>query len=311
MVANLNNDAKEKLAQINKIKKRRNNDEQNQIDILQGYANGFFGHGDYFGDKTLYRYINHMKSGTDSYFRKIGIELSSLKKLKVKLNRKYNSREKIWERLRELVSKSMTDNFNYLTREWLEKNDPALINDSFIIENIKTNSWEKVLKLYGLNPMVWNNSYPLRSYRGIVFEKSIKRILADKMTLVSSLNHLDDKSFIYNKLVAKAIKPDFIFTKFILDTKFSVSVNAENIIDERTSNQIEKYSDFFDNEIIILTFNQREKITYTKTKRIPIKIINIKSVVDLFFHHYQLRITENEITEIYENINNIPFWKIK
>ena len=45
-------DSSEKLKNISVLKKRKDNHEQNQRDILVGYSEGYFGGGDYFGDKT-------------------------------------------------------------------------------------------------------------------------------------------------------------------------------------------------------------------------------------------------------------------
>ena len=303
------NDFKEKTQKINIIKKRKDNHEQNQKDILIGYSKGYFGHGDFFGDPTLYRYINHMDTNTDTYFKKIGIDIKSLSELKNKMTRKYNSREKVWLRIRELIYKSVSENSNYLTREWLEKNDSDLIKDGFVIENIKTNSWEKVLKLYGLNPMVWNNSYPLRSYRGFVFEKSIKNIFQKHLREVKSLNEIDSNSFIHNKLIDKGIKPDFIFNELIIDTKFSVTFDKNNIINSTVSKQMEKYYDYFKLKVVILTFNQKEKLLKTQHKQYEIELINIRSLSRFLKRNLNVGVSKQEVIQIYENINNVPFWK--
>ena len=302
-------DFSEKNQKINIIKKRKDNHEQNQKDMLIGYSEGYFGHGDYFGDETLYRYINHMKTSTDTYFKKIGIELKTLGELKNKLDRKYNSREKIWVRLRGLVKESIKDNSNYLTREWIEKNDPELLKDSFIVENVKTNSWEKVLKLYGLNPMVWNNSYPLRSYRGFVFEKSIKTILKKHLREVKSINQIGSDCFIHNKLIDKGIKPDFIFSELIMDTKFSVTFDKNNIINSTVSKQMEKYYDYFKLKVVILTFNQKERLLKTQNKQYEIELINISSFSKFMSKYFKIKINNQELKEVFENINNVPFWK--
>lgn len=303
------NDFKEKTQKINVIKKRKDNHEQNQKDILIGYSKGYFGHGDYFGDPTLYRYINHMDTDTDTYFKKIGIDLRSLNELKNKLTRKYNSREKVWLRIRELVDKSVNENSNYLTREWLEKNDLDLIKDSFIIEDIKTNSWERVLKLYGLNPMVWNNSYPQRSYRGFVFEKSIKTIVRKHFREVKSLDQVGTDSFIHNKLIDKGIKPDFIFSEFIMDTKFSVTFDKDNIINTKVSKQMEKYYDYFKLKVVILTFNQKERLLKTQDKQYEIELINVRSLSKYMLKTLNVVITPQDLKQVFENINTIPFWK--
>jgi len=302
-------DFKEKTQKINVIKKRKNNHEQNQKDILIGYSKGYFGHGDYFGDPTLYRYINHMDTDTDTYFKKIGIDIKSLSKLKNKMTRKYNSREKVWLRIRELVCKSVSENSNYLTREWLEKNDSDLIKDNFIIENIKTNSWEKVLKLYGLNPMVWNNSYPLRSYRGFVFEKSIKSVFKKHLRQVKLLNEIDSDSFTYNKLIDKGIKPDFVFSDFIMDTKFSVTFDKNNVINSRVSKQMEKYYDYFKIKVVILTLNQKERFLKTQNKQYEIELINVRSLSKFMSRNLNVGISNQELIQVYENINTVPFWK--
>lgn len=303
------NDFKDKTKKINVIKKRKDNIEQNQKDILSGYSNGYFGYGDYFGEKTLYRYINHSKDNTDRYFKKIGIELDSLKNLKNQFDRKYNSRQKVLSRFRELVRLSIKNNTNYLTREWVENNDPDLIKDSFCIEKIKTNSWEKVLKIYGLNPMIWNNSYPTVSYRGFVFEKSIKKIFESKFNEVKNLDQLGNSSFIYNKLVSKGIKPDFIFSKLLIDTKFSVKFDKSGVLNKRVSNQLEKYIDFFNKRIIILTFNQTPRKIITYNKKIEVEIINLKQLQNFCYRELNYKISKKEITEVYENINSVPFWK--
>ena len=303
------NDFKEKTQKINVIKKRKDNHEQNQKDILIGYSKGYFGHGDFFGDPTLYRYINHMDTNTDNYFKKIGIDIKSLSELKNKMTRKYNSREKIWLRIRELVYNSVSENSNYLTREWLEKNDSDLIKDSFVIEDIKTNSWEKVLKLYGLNPMVWNNSYPLRSYRGFVFEKSIKNLFQKHLREVKSLNEMDSNSFIHNKLIDKGIKPDFIFSEFIMDTKFSVTFDKNNIINSTVSKQMEKYYDYFKLKVVILTFNQKEDLLKTQHKQYEIELINVRSLSRFMKRMLNVGVSNQEILQVFENINTVPFWK--
>lgn len=303
------NDFKEKTQKINVIKKRKDNHEQNQKDILIGYSKGYFGRGDFFGDPTLYRYINHMDTNTDTYFKKIGIDIKSLSELKNKLTRKYNSREKIWLRIRELVYNSVSENSNYLTREWLEKNDSDLIKDSFVIEDIKTNSWEKVLKLYGLNPMVWNNSYPIRSYRGFVFEKSIKTLFQKHLREVKSLNEIDSKSFIHNKLIDKGIKPDFIFSELIMDTKFSVIFDKNNIINSTVSKQMEKYYDYFKLKVVILTFNQKEDLLKTQHKQYEIELINVRSLSRFMKRKLNVGVSNQEILQVFENINTVPFWK--
>lgn len=303
-------DSSEKLKNISVIKKRKNNHEQNQRDILVGYSKGYFGRGDYFGDKTLYRHINHMEgTSTELYFKKLGIDLENLSDLQTRLSRKYNSREKIWVRIRELVSKSLEENSNCLTREWLEKNDPELIKDSFIVENIKTNSWEKVLKLYGLNPMVWNNSYPLRSYRGFVFEKSIKSVFETHFNEVRKLELLKKGCFIYNKVLSKGLKPDFVFTDFIMDTKFSLTYDKDGIVNQSVSKQLEKYYDFLKLKLVVLTFNQKEKTLLTKQKSYKVELINLKSLSSFFQKNLKIVLSNNNIMTVYENVNSIPFWK--
>lgn len=298
-----------KTEKINVIKKRKDNLEQNQKDILVGYSKGYFGYGDHFGETTLYRYINHSDQSTDSYFKKIGIELESLKTLKNQLERKYNSRQKILLRFRELVGLSIESNTNFLTREWVEKNDPDLIKDSFQIEKIKTNSWEKVLKIYGLNPMVWNNSYPTVSYRGFVFEKSIKKIFESKLNEVKELKLLDKSTFIYNKLISKGIKPDFIFSNILIDTKFSVKFDKYGVLNKRVSTQLEKYHKFFKKKIIILTLNQTSKEVKTYNNKYKIEIINLKQLQDFSIKELNIKISSKDIKEVYNNINNVPFWK--
>ena len=303
-------DSSEKLKNISVLKKRKDNHEQNQRDILVGYSEGYFGGGDYFGDKTLYRYINHMDgTTTELYLKKLGIDLENLSDLQTKLTRKYNSREKIWVRIRELVSKSVDKNSNYLTREWLEKNDPELIKDSFIVESVKTNSWEKILKLYGLNPMVWNNSYPLRSYRGFVFEKSIKFIIEKHLNEVKKIEQLKHGSFIYNKVLSKGIKPDFVFTDFIMDTKFSIVFDKKGIINQSVSKQLEKYYDFFKLKLVVLTFNQKERSLFTKHKLYEVELINLKSLSSFFKRNLKINLSDNNIHVVYDNVNSIPFWK--
>ena len=303
------NDFSEKNQKINILKKRKDNHEQNQKDILIGYSEGYFGHSDYFGDETLYRYINHMNTSTYTYFKKLGIELKTLGELKNKLDRKYNSREKIWLRLRELVKESVKDNSNYLTREWIEKNDLELLKDSFIVENVKTHSWEKILKLYGLNPMVWNNSYPRRSYRGFVFEKSIKTILEKHLREVKSINQIGSDCFIHNKLIDKGIKPDFIFSELIMDTKFSVMFDRNNIINSTVSKQMEKYHDYFGLKVVILTFNQKERLLKTQNKQYDIELINTSSLSKFISRYLKIKINSQELYEVFENINNVSFWK--
>ncbi len=305
-------DSSEKLKNISVIKKRKNNHEQNQRDILVGYSKGYFGRGDYFGDKTLYRYINHMEgTSTELYFKKLGIDLENLSNLQTKLSRKYNSREKIWVRIRELVSKSIEENLNCLTREWLEKNDPELIKDSFIVENIKTNSWEKVLKLYGLNPIVWNNSYPLRSYRGFVFEKSIKGIIEKHFTEVNNLSSLTNGCFIYNKLILKGVKPDFVFPNLIVDTKFSVVYDKEKYINPTVSNQMEKYYDSIKSKLVILTFNQKKENLKTRKRLYDIDLINLKSFPDFLKKNFNVKISNEDIKYVFNTVNSVPFWKTK
>jgi len=302
-------DFDEKNQKTNVLKKRKNNHEQNQKDVLIGYSEGYFGHGDFFGDETLYRYINHMKTSTDQYFKKLGVDLKSLNVLKNKLNRKYNSREKVWVRIRELVKESLENNSNFLTREWLEKHDPELIRDSFVIEDIQTNSWEKVLKLYGLNPLVWNNSYPLRSYRGFVFEKSIKDVLDKYFQEVPNLDSLNSGCFVYNKLVGKGIKPDFVFPNLIIDTKFSVVHDKDGFLNQSVSDQMEKYYDFFGSKLVVLTFNQNNQTVKTRNKQYCVEIINLKSLPVFFVDTLSVSVPKKEIKYIFDTVNSVPFWK--
>jgi hypothetical protein len=157
--------------------------------------------------------------------------------------------------------------------------------------------------------MVWNNSYPLRSYRGFVFEKSIKFIIDKHLNEVKKIELLKQGSFIYNKVLSKGIKPDFVFTDFIMDTKFSVVYDKEGIINQSVSKQLEKYYDFFKLKLVVLTFNQKERSLFTKHKSYKVELINLKSLSSFFKRNLKINLSDNNIHVVYENVNSIPFWK--
>jgi hypothetical protein len=291
------------------IIKRKNNEGDIQEKMLRGYVDGFFGHGDYFGDNTTYRYINHnIEEQTRLYFSRIGLEIDSLRYLKNVINSKYNSKEKIWIKFRELVKKSLDTNQNCLTREYLEQNDPGFIRDCFRLEKIETNSWEKVLKEYGLSPDVWNNTYSMVSHRGFVFQKSVYDIFKSNLIEVNHESDLLENKFIHNKLISKGIKPDFIFNDFIIDCKFSISHNKNKIIGKE-SIQLDKYIKYFGKPVHVLTFNQNSDSFFLENG-VLIKNINFKSDFRNWVkQHFNFEVSDKEMKSIFSRVNNIPFWK--
>lgn len=292
------------------IKKRKGNETDIQKSILQGYVNGYFGYGDYFGEPTLYRYINHnVKENSKLYIKKLGLETDSLRYLKSVIESKYNSKEKIWIKFRELVSTSIQTNTNCLTREYLETSDPDFIKDCFRVEKIKTNSWEKILKEYGLSSDIWSNSYSIISHKGNVFQRSVFELIGKYLKEVEQIPQLNKNSFIHNKLISKGIKPDFVFKDFIVDTKLSVSLDKDKRIGETEREQIEKYQSYFKKPVIIITLNQNEQ--YFRLNNLKIKNVNFKNGFKNWFEsRFSVNINDTEISEVFSRVNNIPFWKI-
>jgi hypothetical protein len=293
------------------IKKRKGNEKDIQKSILEGYVNGYFGYKDYFGDQTLYRHINHQKNkNTKLFLKKMGIETDSLRILKSTIESKYNSKEKVWKKFRELVSISIQLNQNCLTREYLEKNEPDFIRDCFRLEKIETNSWEKVLSEYGLSPDIWSNSYSVISHKGNIFQKSIFELISKYLKEVKNISHLDNKSFIHNKLISTGIKPDFIFSEFIVDSKLSVSIDKNKQIGHSERSQIEKYSRYFNLPVYIITLNQNEEYFYIENHKI--KNINFRKDFKKWMNiEFSINISDKEIANVFTRVNNIPFWKIK
>lgn len=293
------------------IKKRKGNEKDIQKSILQGYVNGYFGYEDYFGDTTLYRYINHnVKENSKIYFKKLGLETDSLRYLKSVIESKYNSKENIWKKFRELVSVSIQTNTNCLTREYLELNEPEFIKDCFRLEKIKTNSWEKVLREYGLSSDIWTNSYSIISHKGNIFQKSVFELIRKYLREVKEISQLNKNSFIHNKLISTGIKPDFVFNDIIVDTKLSVSIDKNKRIGETERKQIEKYLTYFNKPVMIITLNQKED--YFKLDNLKIKNINFKNDFKNWINSlFSITIRDSEISEVFSRVNNIPFWKIE
>ena len=107
----------------------------------------------------------------------------------------------------------------------------------------------------------------------------------------------------------KGIKPDFIFSELIMDTKFSVTFDRNNIINSTVSKQMEKYYDYFKLKVVILTFNQKERLLKTQNKQYEIELINISSFSKFMSSYFKIKINNQELKEVFENINNVPFWK--
>jgi hypothetical protein len=293
------------------IKKRKGNEKDIQKSILQGYVNGYFGYEDYFGDSTLYRYINHnVKENSKIYFKKLGLETDSLRYLKSVIESKYNSKEKIWKKFRELVSVSIQTNTNCLTREYLESTEPEFIRDCFRLEKIKTNSWEKILREYGLSSDMWTNSYSIISHKGNIFQKTVFEIFSKYLNEVKDISELNKYSFIHNRLISTGIKPDFVFNDIIVDTKLSVSIDKNKRIGENERKQIEKYLTYFNKPVMIITLNQKEE--YFKLDNLKIKNINFKNDFKNWINSkFSIKISDSEILEVFSRVNNIPFWKIE
>ncbi|PVX46741.1 hypothetical protein C8C85_2621 [Flavobacterium sp. 103] len=293
------------------IKDRKNSKFEIQESILRAYSDGYFGHGDAFGDTTLMRHIHHdKKNSTLSYLESVGIIQSSLRSLKIIIESKYNSKEKIWNRFRELVKESLESNENRLTREYISKVDPQFIRDCFRLENIKNASWSDVLRIYGLNPDIWSNTYSTASKRGLIFQDAIYKIFKSFLIEVNTIDELNltPNSFIHNKKLGKGIKPDFVFKNFIIDSKFSVSIDKNQMI-QIENIQVEKYITELNLPVLVLTFNQKGNVFKTQSG-IEIKNINfLKDFKNWIKHEFKVELSDADLTKAIKRINSIPFWK--
>ncbi len=253
-------------------------------------------------EKRVLDKISHRKDkNSKSIYKSAGILIDELRNIKIILDSKYD-RKQIYNKLRELLDKTITTGINHLSREYVEKNEKDFMNSCFKVERVKTNNWGKILELYGLNRDLFIPNRLDVSKRGHIFEKLIKNLFTKYLNRLDNKSHLkDQKDFWYKKKQGSMI-PDFTFVDKIIDTKFSVSYSKNGFNHYQVRNQMEQYHKT-KKDLIILTFNQKNDII--KQNKMTTKVINLKSLKKFMMMNFGKKINNNDLKYIYDEIDSI------
>jgi hypothetical protein len=283
-------------------------------EILQDIVLGMYVRGSsIYGDdnktdieKRVTYKIRHWKGkNSKNVYKNSGVLINELQNIKSILNTKFD-RKQIYNRLRELLDKTITTGVNHLSREFIEKNEKEFMNSCFKVERIKTNNWGKVLELYGINSDLFQPDRLDVSNRGIKFENLVKDLFSEYMILKSNRSQLKDKlDFWYKKKQGNMI-PDFTFIDKIIDTKFSIGYSKEGFHHRQVTKQLKKYHNT-EKDVIILTFNQKQDIVNFNNK--DTKIINLKSLKKFISDNFGLEIEDYDLKYIFDEINNFKFFR--
>lgn len=286
----------------------------NHPDIMQDILLGMYAKGSpIYADKTKNKlekkvtdHLRHMPGKhSKTEYKNSGILIDELQEIKGIIDSKYN-RKKIYNKLRNLLKKTIDTGVNHLSKEYIQENENEFMKDCYKVERIKTNNWGSVLELYGINGDLFLPTRLDISSRGIKFEKLILELFTKYLNITSNEKNLVNKFDFWYKKKDKNIIPDFTFKDFIIDTKFSIGISKKGFYHKQIVNQLQKYSKT-KKKIIILTFNQKEESTMINNAKI--KIINIKSLEKFMNDIFGLTINQNDLKNIFENINSIKFYR--
>ena len=257
-------------------------------------------------EKRVTYKIRHWKGKkSKDIYKNSGILINELQNIKSILYTKFD-RKQIYNKLRELLDKTITTGVNHLSREFIEKNEKEFMNSCFKVERIKTNNWGKVLELYGINSDLFLPDRLDVSNRGIKFENLVKDLFSEYMILKSNRSQLKEKlDFWYKKKQGNMI-PDFTFIDKIIDTKFSIGYSKEGFHHRQVTKQLEKYHKT-DKDVIILTFNQKQDVVNFNKRNT--KIINLKSLKKFISKNFSIEIEDYDLKYIFDEINNIKFFR--
>ena len=257
-------------------------------------------------EKRVTYKIRHWKGKkSKDIYKNSGIMINELQSIKSILDTKYD-RKQIYDKFRDLLDKTITTGINHLSREYIEENEKEFMNSCFKVERIKTNNWGKVLELYGINGDLFLPDRLDVSNRGIKFERLIKNLFSEYLNLRSNRGQLKDKIDFWYKKKQENMIPDFTFMDKIIDTKFSIGYSKEGFHHDQVTQQLEKYHKA-KKDIIILTFNQSQDIVNFNNR--ATKIINLKSLKKFMNENFDVYIDDYDIKYIFEEINNIKFFR--
>lgn len=283
-------------------------------EILQDIVLGMYVRGSsIYGDdnktdieKKVTNKIRHWKGkNSKNVYKNSGILINELQNIKSILDTKYDRKE-IYNKLRELLDKTITTGINHLSREYIEKNEKEFMNSCFKVERIKTNNWGKVLDLYGINSSLFQPDRLDVSNRGIKFENLVKDLFSEYLVMRNNRSQLKDRTNFWYKKKQGNMIPDFTFIDKIIDTKFSSGYSKEGFHHKQVNDQIIKYHKT-KKDVIILTFNQKSEIV-NFNKRIK-KIINLKSLKKFVFDNFDIEIKDYDLKYIFDEINNVKFFR--
>ena len=231
--------------------------------------------------------------------------INELQNIKSILDTKYDRKE-IYNKLRELLDKTITTGINPLSREYIEKNEKEFMNSCFKVERNKTNHWGKVLDLYGINSSLFQPDRLDASNRGIKFENLVKDLFSEYLVIRNNRSQLKDRTNFWYKKKQGNMIPDFTFIDKIIDTKFSSGYSKEGFHHKQVNDQIIKYHKT-KKDVIILTFNQKSEIV-NFNNRIT-KIINLKSLKKFVFDNFDIEIKDYDLKYIFDEINIVKFFR--
>ena len=204
------------------------------------------------------------------------------------------------------MDKTLKTGVNHLSKEYIIKNEKEFMNSCFKVERITTNNWSKVLEIYGINPDLFLPDRIDVSNRGIIFEKLIKDLFEEHLTLRKNRSSLRfEHDFWYKKKQGNCI-PDFTFKNFIVDTKFSIGISKKGFHHQQLDKQFKNFKKL-KKKIIILTLNQKKE--ELSIDNVDFIIINLKHLKHFLEDQFSVKIFNYEIKYIFDEVNKIKFFR--
>jgi len=257
-------------------------------------------------EKRVFDKIRHWKGKkSKDIYKNSGILINNLQNIKSIIDCGYD-RKDIYDKLRFLMDKTLKTGVNHLSKEYIIKNEKEFMNSCFKVERITTNNWSKVLEIYGINPDLFLPDRIDVSNRGIIFEKLIKDLFEEHLTLRKNRSSLRfEHDFWYKKKQGNCI-PDFTFKNFIVDTKFSIGISKKGFHHQQLDKQFKNFKKL-KKKIIILTLNQKKE--ELSIDNVDFIIINLKHLKHFLEDQFSVKIFNYEIKYIFDEVNKIKFFR--
>ena len=181
----------------------------------------------------------------------------------------------VWDSIRKILGKSLQDQQNYLSREYMSKHHAEVFLAATRWRNRLTNNdensidWANTLVFFGLNPEVFEIGASKRAKRGASFQRFFDQMLSNYFERVAKPILVDTQGkYCANKSFSNSecthhirCKPDFVFKDLIIDTKVGGTL--------ATPDQLERYLDH-SKRVIVVTINDSPKEISMKNGNVSI-----------------------------------------